>query len=134
MTDLKNNIIKFPISNKRIDVLKEIKKEDIEDKILELKLTHIGEALILILPNLFNNIDTVASNYADLENFNDVKDINLIAESIKSLLYKYYNIKHPFQELSEKVFSVSDDNEIGLNSNVEICFEELYPMFFEKDE
>lgn len=119
---LNNNVIEFPLKNKnRVDSL------SAAAGVMLVKLNHIDETLGMILPQLFNNIELAGFNIIpEYENESNqyVKDVALIIESIKSLLAKYYQLRHPFQELSENVFCFDDDSlrivdNINLDLNVE---------------
>lgn len=127
-----DNVIQFPKKYKTKNPKKEINEEQLKSNILDIKLTHINEALVVILPQLFSNIDMVgaSSTDVDLEEIDDSKEINLIAESIRSILYKYHNIDHPFQLLADKVFHIDENDNIKITKKIIIEFDDN----FDKDE
>lgn len=98
----KSNIIYFPkeklINESFVD------EEYLSSNVLEVKINHINELLSVIVPILFNNIENGCFPNFDVNEDSDIKDVNLVVESIRSLICKYYNISHPFQELSENLF------------------------------
>jgi hypothetical protein len=123
-----DNIIQFPKKSKKQFVKEEINEELMKSNILDIKLTHINEALVVILPQLFSNIDMVGASATDidLDEIDDAKEINLIAESIRAILYKYYNISHPFQKLAENLFEIDENDNIRISRKIEIDFSDEY--------
>ena len=111
MTD---NIIQFPQRSKN-----PVPKDDAEIQLNMnmIKHNHINETLTTIIPLLFTNIELAGFDLGMNEEEEDVEDVNikdgaLIVESIRSLLCKLHEMKHPFQALSEMIFL--DDEEGGL--------------------
>ena len=71
------------------------------------KFNHINETLATVIPMLFTNLELAGFNFSvDEEEDIDysVKDGSFIVESVRSMLCKYHNIKHPFQDIAEAVF------------------------------
>jgi hypothetical protein len=54
------------------------------------------------------------ANGIDVDQHEYIKDVSMIVESSKSLLYKYYNIEHPLHEMIESVFefNYNDDDTV----------------------
>lgn len=124
-----DNVIKFPKSNNRLnEKQKNNNQSEMQNNLLEMKLNHINEALLIILPQLFSNVYMVGSSISDfeLENINDTKEINLIAESIRGILYKYYEIPHPFHKLSEEIFEYDENNDVRIKREISINFADKY--------
>lgn len=125
-----DNVIKFPKKNNRLKNTNEKNIDEIKIKsnIKEMKLNHINEALLIILPQLFSNIDMVGSSAADFdpENIDDAKEINLIAESIRGILYKYYEIPHPFQHLADEVFEYDNEKNVRIRRQFSVDFTDKY--------
>jgi len=125
-----DNVIKFPKKNNRQVSLEtnNVDEKKIKSNILEMKLNHINEALLIILPQLFSNIDMVGASASDFdpENIDDAKEINLIAESIRGILYKYYEIPHPFHKLSEEIFEYDENNDVRIKREISINFADKY--------
>lgn len=55
------------------------------------------------------------ANGIDADQHEYIKDVSMIVEASKSLLYKYYSIEHPFHEMVESVFefSYNDDDTVA---------------------
>lgn len=111
MTD---NIIQFPQRSKN-----PVPKDDAEIRLNMslIKHNHINETLTTIIPLLFTNIELAGFDLGMHEDEEEQEDVNirdgaLIVESIRSLLCKLHEMKHPFQTLSEMIFV--DDEEGGL--------------------
>ena len=60
-------------------------------------------------------ISIFMSNGIDADQHKYIKDVSMIVECCKSLLYKYYEIDHPFHEMIESVFefSYNDDDTVA---------------------
>ena len=125
-----DNVIKFPKKNNRQVSLEtnNVDEKKIKSNILEMKLNHINEALLIILPQLFSNIDMVGASASDFdpENIDDAKEINLIAESIRGILYKYYEIPHPFQHLADELFEYDEEKNVKIKRQFSINFTDKY--------
>lgn len=121
-----NNVIEFPLNNKKLNI-EEPDTELVDIQINLMKINHINETLNVLLPILFNNVDiagfTVMEDESD-KNIN-MKDTILIVESIRSLLYKLYGLYHPFQEVAEKVFDDSKDCDIVEKLEVKFSHKEF---------
>ena len=55
------------------------------------------------------------ANGVDIDQHEYIKDVSMVVEASKSLLYKYFNIDHPFHEMVESVFdfSYNDDDTVA---------------------
>jgi hypothetical protein len=117
-----NNVIQFPKEKMRTTT--QYDEKILSTNILEIKVNHINEALMIILPSLFNNIDIAGFPTSEPNENDDVKDINLVVESLRSLLCKYYNVNHPFQDLAEKLFEKEEEtDEFILTKKIELEFD-----------
>jgi|TARA_R110000851_G_scaffold141324_2_gene279181 hypothetical protein len=117
-----SNVIPFPKEN--IQKNEEFDEKILSSNILDIKVNHINEALMIILPSIFNNIDLAGFPPSDSIEEDDVKDINLIVESLRSLLCKYYDVSHPFQNLAEKVFEKEEfSDEYALTKKLDLEFD-----------
>ena len=97
-----NNVITFPNSGRVITI------SDVQDRIQDVKVTHIEETLELLVPMLMNQFMLLGFN---IDYMNNAKDVALIVESIKSMLMKYYNMEHSIQEIIDKL--VIEDDSVG---------------------
>lgn len=135
MENQTNNVIKFPKQKKQIrnDIISEEEiqhNENLASNLLEMKINHINESLFLILPKLFQSIDLAGGMtefYSDTVENEEITHINLIVESIRSFLYKRYELDHPLQKLAEEVFVVTDDGSLNIKENVALTFNQKQP-------
>ena len=93
-----SNVIQFPkntISSPKTE-------EEMVSNVDNLKYNHIDQTMDIIVPMLFHNMELAGFTFAPLDDseIDDyLKDGSFLVESIKSILYKYHNIYHPFQDL-----------------------------------
>lgn len=112
-----NNIIIFPKENKTLQsnamTIEEVdnKTEEIHQRMDMLKYLHIQETIGMVTQTLFNQLE-VAGFCIDEEDESKYKDGAFIVEALRSYLCKYYDIYHPFQQISESIFS-PDKEDIG---------------------
>jgi hypothetical protein len=105
-----NNIIQFPKANLRAPV-EEIVLEEITRNVESVKHYHIQETIANLAPIIFNTLEVAGFGISD-DDTTDIKDGAFIIESLRSLMCKYYDIYHPFQQIAENVFS-PDKEEVG---------------------
>lgn len=101
-----NNVITFPKEYKGPAGI-----EKITENLDMMKQYHIQETIANIAPIIFTQLDIAGFSFSDEENAESeesLKEGAFIVESIRSLLCRHYGIYHPFQDLSEKVFTVED--------------------------
>ena len=87
---------------------------------------HINETLQTLIPKLFNDITLAGFDVVpeeDEEDTENLKDSAMIVESIRSLLCKYYEIKHPIQEISNSFFIEQKDGTVTVASKLDINLE-----------
>lgn len=106
-----NNVIQFPKTNIRQSEIVDI--EDITRNVEMMKLYHIQETIANLAPIVFNQLEIAGFGISD-EETTDIKDGAFIIESLRSLMCKYYDIYHPFQQIAESVFSPDDEEEGAL--------------------
>jgi len=105
-----NNVIQFPKANSRM--LNEVVAiEEITRNVEMMKLYHIQETIANLAPMIFNQLEVAGFSISD-EEVTDIKDGAFIVEALRSLMSKYYDIYHPFQQIAENVFT-PDAEEIG---------------------
>lgn len=103
---MENNVIEFPKKNPRIKTL-----ESINDNIDIMKQYHIQKTISILVPMIINQLE-LAGFVSDIDSEEDIKNGAFIVESLRSFMCKYYDIYHPFQQISNNVFH-PDDKEIG---------------------
>lgn len=108
--NVSNNIIQFPKANLRAPV-EEIVLEEITRNVESVKHYHIQETIANLAPIIFNTLEVAGFGISD-DDTTDIKDGAFIIESLRSLMCKYYDIYHPFQQIAENVFS-PDKEEVG---------------------
>jgi len=106
---MSNNVITFPRQN--INKEKSISLKEIEHNMDMMKHYHIQETIANLAPIVFNQLEIAGFDIAEDEDA-DIKDGAFIVEALRSLMCKHYGIYHPFQQISEGVFS-PDEQEIG---------------------
>ena len=106
MTD---NVIKFPKS--KLNSPPQSLEEMVAD-IDRLRRETADEMATSMIPQF---IGIFMANGIDVDQHEYIKDVSMIVESSKSLLYKYFNIEHPFHEMIESVFefSYNDDETVS---------------------
>lgn len=97
------NIIEFPVEHKSLISAPLINVIDNANLISDTDIQIVTEELCL---KLFESMYKFGfRRYEDGEN---QKALAMISESIRSILCKQRNIRHPFQGLSEKLFSLDE--------------------------
>jgi len=109
-----DNIIKFPESKIIRFGQEPISAESVEDKVNILKEHHVNETLSVIMPMLFTSLDSAGFSFDPDGIDNTIKDGALVLESLRSIMYKYYEIPHPFQLIADNLFI--EDPEFGENA------------------
>jgi len=104
-----SNVIPFP--KKNVHIKEQPLVEDITRNIEMMRQYHIQETIATLAPMIFNQLEVAGFEISDEEE-TDIKDGAFIIESLRSLMCKYYDIYHPFQQIAENVFS-PDQEEIG---------------------
>jgi len=104
-----SNVIPFP--KKNVHIKEQPLVEDITRNIEMMRQYHIQETIATLAPMIFNQLEVAGFEISDEEE-TDIKDGAFIIESLRSLMCKYYDIYHPFQQIAENVFS-PDKEEIG---------------------
>lgn len=101
-----NNVIVFPKEYKGPADL-----EKITENLDMMKHYHIQETIANIAPMIFTQLDIAGFSFDDeyeSQTEQSLKEGAFILEGIRALLCRHYGIYHPFQDLSDKVFTVED--------------------------
>lgn len=117
-----NNIVIFPKKNAKFpeqDVPKNI--DEVLDNVASMKFSHIGGTVEYILEHMFDQLEIGGFNFR-VDNAGELygKDITLLAEAVKSLLYKYYDLDHPMQPVAEELFTSEDNNHFRYKTPTEL--------------
>lgn len=106
-----NNVILFPTNN--VNSQSDLTLETIKQNTDMMKHFHIQETISVLAPMIFNQLELAGFSVCDEETETaDLKDGAFVVESIRSILCKHYGLYHPFQQISEHVFS-PDKEETG---------------------
>lgn len=65
---------------------------------------HIHETLTTVAPKIFEILEIAGFDLMNEEMEKDIKNGAFMVEALRSLLCKYYNMNHPFQDIAENVF------------------------------
>ncbi len=107
-----SNVIPFPKSHQNKHQ-ENITPENIKENVDELKLIHINETVSAIIPNLLQQIAIAGFEVRDINQEGLLKDGAFLIAAVTSLLYRYYDMFHPLQKISDTIFIV-DPNEHSL--------------------
>jgi hypothetical protein len=117
-----NNIIKFPkskIMQKGADA--PVNMEEIKNNIDIVKQTHIQETISLIAPMLFQQLSLAGFELIEEDDdAESIKDSAFLIESIRSILFKYYGMDHPFQKISQNVFNVEENGLLSITDTLDL--------------
>ena len=124
-----DNVIPFPIKNK---IPAPVDLDEVSEKIAQVKNHHINETLQAVVPILFSYLESAGFDFdvddeEDVINDPNIKDAAFVVESIRSILCKYHNMDHPFQQISEHIFEPDLTNEgvFSLAKKINITFKSL---------
>ena len=120
MTD---NVISFP-ENRIIkrNLSPELKMEDVKDKLEAVKHTHVQETISLIAPMLYQQLSLAGFELIDDEDesVEAIKDTAFLIESIRSVLFKYYGLEHPFQKIAQNVFKAEESGLLSITDTLDL--------------
>ena len=121
-----NNVIQFP-NRGRVVTPAVPTKEELAMNVSMIKYNHINETLETVIPILFHNMDLAGFHLVPIEEDDDpnIRDGALIVESIRSIMCKYYDIQHPFQQLADTMFNPREDGTFALTKKLEMDFSEF---------
>ena len=125
MVAASNNIIAFPKKNMVPKVQAPISPEEVALNVGAMKLNHINETLMVLVPMVFANIEVAGFDFVPEDNEDDpnVKDGALFVETLRSLLCKYYGIGHPLQKVADELFVQIDADTFELADSLMIEFD-----------
>lgn len=104
-----DNIIFFP-GMKRESPPQTI--EEIVDRVTQTRKEHVDSVLYDLVPELMHLFGSYGLDVSSNEN---IKDVAMIMESIKSMIMRQYNLSHPFHEMVDNIFdfSYNDDSTVA---------------------
>lgn len=98
------NVIPFPKTSKQSDVPS---PQQAFEKILEAKEDEIDILVDIMCASMIDLL--IDSGFPVANNEMVAKDLCLVVESIRSLINRFYDLDHPFNELSQSCFEIKDD-------------------------
>ena len=120
-----NNIIQFPKAKKPTpEDLAPSCEEEIQEYINEIRGCHVNEGLTAIMPRIFKMLES--GGFCDGDDVADAS-VAMIIESIRSFMLKRYDMKHPFQKLSESLFQVNESGLIVMADKIQVKTEDDDP-------
>lgn len=105
-----SNIINFP--KEKISQREQVPKDinEIKINVDSMKYTHIQETISVITPMIFQQLSVAGFDIIDDDNEEtSLKDGAFLVETIRSILHRYYDLPHPFQKISESVFTIQEN-------------------------
>ena len=103
-----NNVILFP--KKNLNAKPTLEMKEIEKNMEMMKHYHIQETIATVAPIIFNQMDLAGFNLGEENEKSSIKDGAFIVEALRSMMCKYYNIYHPFQQIAESVFTAETED------------------------
>lgn len=115
------DVVQFPKANQDFSPPQNL--EDVAERIGDYKHIHAQECTQILTEIIFHQLDLMGFTNLDITNLTTQKNEALIFEAIRSYMLLNYNIDHPFQKLSNKIFRATDNNEgICLDEGMNIVF------------
>lgn len=105
-----NNVITFPKKKKQSSNAKETSAEEIHHNLEMMRHYHIQETVLNLAPLIFNHLDIAGFGLSD-EIDEDIKDGAFIIEALRSMMFKHYDMYHPFQDIANNIFKEDKDPE-----------------------
>ena len=117
-----DNVIQFPKTNINPAFVPN-DLEEIDERMQMIKFQHIIETLEVILPMLFQQIETAGFNINNEEE-DSLKDGAFVIEAIRSFLCKTHGIDHPFQTIAEEVFQRTSETTFKIIDKLNVTLKE----------
>jgi len=119
-----NNVISFPKKDSDGKSPKSKKSiEEINHNLEMMKQYHIQETVLNLAPIIFNHLDIAGFGLTEDED-QDLKDGAFIVEALRSIMYKHYDMYHPFQDIAENIFKIekNDDEAFKIVDEIHLKF------------
>ncbi len=102
------NVIQFPKNKLNTP------PQSVEEMVADIDRMRREAADVMATDMIPQLISIFMSNGIDADQHEYIKDVSMIVEATKSLLYKYYNIDHPFHKMIDTLFefSYNDDDTV----------------------
>jgi hypothetical protein len=109
-----SNVVQFPVERMNVPPQS---IEEMQDSISIMRKEHVDNLMDMMIPSVLTLFET---NGMDVETEAYMKDSALVIESIKALMYKYYNLEHPLNFVAETCFDVKIDGNDNVTYNYDI--------------
>lgn len=96
---MNDNVILFP-GMKNVNAAPQ-SIDEIVDKVTQTRQDHVDLVMVNITSELVN---VFASNGIDIYDDKYLKDVAMVIESTKSLMYRQYDLEHTFHEMVDNIF------------------------------
>jgi len=121
----KNNIIKFPIDNTRLDLSGiAVDTEEIMNNILDMKKIYFSEIADALVDDVMRNVDSLCLEESRMwRGGMDVKDVICIKEAIVAGLCRSMGINHPLHDIMDNNITRTDDSkETKYDNNINYSY------------
>lgn len=115
-------IINFPVKNTRVTNVPPQSEEDVMAGVDTMKLVHVNETLMAVSQMLFERLYAAGFDFSDFKGESELKFGSFLVEALHSLLCKYYDVYHPFQDLADKIFVRGEDDEFTVVDELHMKF------------
>lgn len=106
-----DNVVQFPKQKKNSPPQN---LEELQSNLDAVRTIHIEETMAMLAGTMFDQLAVSGFDFdtEDGKAPDDIKDVALVFESIRSLLMKQYGMNHPFQGMSDNLFSLQADGTV----------------------
>jgi hypothetical protein len=115
-------IIAFPVKNARPAPSPPVNEEGVMAGVDSMKLVHVNETLMAVSQMLFERLHAAGFDFSEFKTEKELKYGSFLVETLNSLLCKYYNVYHPFQDLADKIFIKDENDEFTVVDELHIKF------------
>lgn len=117
-----SNVVQFPKEKRGGGPPQNI--EEVQSNIETIRHIHVEETVSLLAGLIFDNLILAGFNF-DPDNDAYTKDVALVFESLKSMLYKYHKMDYPIQKIADEVFTLQQDGTVLFNKHTTELGEEI---------
>lgn len=109
-----SNVVQFPKEKRGGGPPQNI--EEVQSNIETIRHIHVEETVSLLAGLIFDNLILAGFNF-DPDNDAYTKDVALVFESLKSMLYKYHKMDYPIQKIADEVFTLQQNGTVLFNNS-----------------
>lgn len=100
-----SNVVKFPVTARNHAPQSE---EEMQNSIRKVRESFVTTTAVDLAFDLFAKLETAGINLTDDEKIR--YDLIMISESIKSAMFRSFQMKHPLQEFSENIINIEESD------------------------